>query len=79
MVNRLTPVFRRLKFLPLAGLVALAGCAKNAPQDTWAPEGPNAQTIDNLQKPIFAVAGIVGLIVFGAIGYAVYKLSLIHI
>jgi cytochrome c oxidase subunit 2 len=73
MVNRLTPVLRRLKFLPLVGFVALAGCASNAPQDTWAPEGPNAQMIDDLQKPIFAVAGIVGLIVFGAIAYAMYK------
>jgi cytochrome c oxidase subunit 2 len=53
--------------------VVLAGCASNAPQDTWAPKGPNAQKIDNLQKPVFAVAGIIGVIVFVAVAYAVYK------
>ena len=72
-VNRIFSVLRRLKFAPVAGFVVLAGCAKEAPQDTWAPAGPNAQMIDDLQKPIFAVAGIVGLIVFGAIAYAVFK------
>ena len=72
-VNRIFAVLRRLKFAPVAGLVVLAGCAKEAPQDTWAPAGPNAQIIDDLQKPIFAVAGIVGLIVFAAIGYAIFK------
>ncbi len=54
-------------------LLTLAGCAKNAPQDTWQPRGPNAQKIDNLQKPVFAVAGIIGVIVFVAVGYAVFK------
>ena len=53
--------------------VALTGCATNAPQDTWAPKGPNAQIIDDLQKPVFAVAGIVGLIVAVAVGYAIFK------
>jgi len=72
-VNRLSGVLRGLKFAPVAGLVALSGCAKNAPQDTWAPAGPNAQTIDDLQKPVFAVAGIVGLIVITAVAYALFK------
>ncbi len=53
--------------------VALTSCASNAPQDTWAPKGPNAQIIDDLQKPVFAVAGIIGLIVAVAVGYAIYK------
>ena len=51
----------------------LAGCATNAPQDTWQPKGPNAQKIDDLQKPVFAIAGIVGVIVFAAIAYAVFR------
>ena len=55
------------------GAIVLTSCASNAPQDTWAPKGPNAQTIDDLQKPVFAVAGIIGLIVAFAVGYAVYK------
>ena len=52
--------------LPLtaAAAVLLAGCAKNAEQDTWAPAGPNAQEIHDLQWPIFLMAGIVGVIVF---------------
>jgi len=57
----------------LSAVAFLAGCAKNAPQDTWQPKGPNAQMIDDLQKPVFAIAGIVGIIVFAAIGYAVFK------
>jgi cytochrome c oxidase subunit 2 len=33
--------------------VALAGCAKDAPQDSLRPAGPIAQKIDNLFMPIF--------------------------
>jgi cytochrome c oxidase subunit 2 len=61
------------RLLPVLGLVVLAGCASNAPQDTWDPAGPNAQMIDDLQRPIFAVAGIVGLIVFAAVGWAIFR------
>jgi cytochrome c oxidase subunit 2 len=51
----------------------LAGCAKDAPQDTWQPAGPNAQKIDNLQQPVFIIAGVVGVIVFATIGFCVVK------
>jgi cytochrome c oxidase subunit 2 len=51
----------------------LAGCATNAPQDTWQPKGSNAQKIDDLQKPVFAIAGIVGVIVMAAVGYCVFR------
>ena len=64
---------RSRTLLPVAGLALLGGCATNAPQDTWAPSGPNAQIIDDLQKPIFAVAGIIGLIVFAVVIYSVIK------
>lgn len=66
---------RRLKPLMLgtAGTVFLASCASNAPQDTWKPKGPNAQKIDSLQKPVFAVAGIIGLIVAAAVVYSMIK------
>ncbi|NNE11030.1 MAG: hypothetical protein HKN41_02170, partial [Ilumatobacter sp.] len=53
--------------------VTLAACATDAPQDTWQPEGQYAQEIHDLQWPIFLIAGIVGLIVFGVILYAVIK------
>jgi cytochrome c oxidase subunit 2 len=56
-----------------AGAMVLTSCASNAPQDTWAPKGPNAKIIDDLQKPVFAVAGIIGLIVTAAVVYAIYK------
>ena len=68
-------VIGRLKtvILSTAGTVFLASCASNAPQDTWVPKGPNAQKIDSLQKPIFAVAGIIGLIVAAAVIYSIIK------
>ena len=74
-VNMLGRVIGRLKtvILGTAGTVFLASCASNAPQDTWVPKGPNAQKIDTLQKPVFAVAGIIGLIVAAAVIYSIVK------
>ncbi len=71
----LTRVIGRLKpvILGAAGTIFLASCATNAPQDTWKPKGPNAQKIDSLQKPVFAVAGIIGLIVAAAVVYSIIK------
>jgi cytochrome c oxidase subunit II len=57
----------------LAALVVLGGCARNAPQDTFQPAGENAQKIEDLQLPVFIVAGIVGAIVFGVIIFVVLK------
>ncbi len=51
----------------------VAGCATNAPQDTWQPEGPNAAMINRLDVWVFGIAGVVGVIVFGVIGYAIWK------
>jgi cytochrome c oxidase subunit II len=56
------------------GLVVLvAGCAKDAPQDTWQPAGTNAQRIQNLQWPVFVVAGIVGVLVITTVGWVMYR------
>ena len=55
-----------LKWAPIAlGVLALslAGCAKDAPLDTFDPQGPQAQKIQNLQVPVFIIAGVVGVIV----------------
>ena len=41
----------------MAGAAVLAGCADEAPQDTWQPAGDNAQKIQDLQWPVFAIAG----------------------
>ncbi|MGH9037580.1 MAG: cytochrome c oxidase subunit II, partial [Acidimicrobiia bacterium] len=54
------PRLRPLRVLAVLGalgvLLALAGCASDAPQDTLKPEGPIARTQDNLFKPIFYLA-----------------------
>ena len=55
-----------------AGLL-LASCADEAPQDTWQPEGENARDIHNLQWPVFAIAGLVGLIVMAAVLWCVFR------
>jgi len=57
----------------VSALTFLASCAKDAPQDTWQPAGPNAEQIDNLQRPVFYVAGVVGVIVFVAVGWAIWR------
>ncbi len=64
---------RAITIVGVACALALSACADDAPQDTWQPEGPNAQKIHTLQWPVFAVAGLVGLIVFAAIVIAVVR------
>ena len=60
--------------IAVGGISAVAAsCATNAPQDTWQPKGPNAKLIDDLQQPVFAVAGIIGLIVAVAVIYTMIK------
>lgn len=55
----------------VAGTVALAGCAQNAPQDTWVPKGDNAQKINALDKVVFPIAGVVGVLV-GALAFYIF-------
>lgn len=63
-----------IKFAALAAAgVFLAGCAQNAPQDTFQPEGSNAKMIDDLARPVFYIAGIIGVIVGAVILYVVIK------
>jgi cytochrome c oxidase subunit 2 len=57
----------------VAGAVVLAGCAQNAPQDTWQPKGDNAQMISALDKIVFPIAGIVGVLVSAFAGYIFWK------
>jgi cytochrome c oxidase subunit 2 len=56
-----------------AGTVVLAGCAQNASQDTWQPKGDNAQKIYSLDKIVFPIAGIVGVLVTIFAGYIFWK------
>jgi cytochrome c oxidase subunit 2 len=56
--------WRRWAPLALAGLgLTLASCAQDAPLDTFSPKGLEAQRIQNLQVPVFIIAGVVGVIV----------------
>jgi cytochrome c oxidase subunit 2 len=73
-VNLMNSRARTFKFaaLGVAGLF-LAGCAQNAPQDTTDPAGENAQLIYDLSWPIFAIAGVVGVVVFGVIGFVIVR------
>jgi cytochrome c oxidase subunit 2 len=59
--------------LAAGAALALAGCASDAPQDTWQPAGPDAQKIHDLQWPIFLLAGVVGVIVFAAVFFCIVK------
>jgi cytochrome c oxidase subunit 2 len=54
-------------------LLALAGCAADAPLDTLKPQGPISRSIDSLSDPIFLIAGIVFVLVFGASGLIWWK------
>lgn len=65
---------RRARIGLAVGLAAVvAGCAQDAPQDTWDPAGENAQMIHDLQWPVFAIAGVVGVIVLSVVAYVIVK------
>ena len=65
---------RRTRIGLVAGLgVLVAGCAEDAPQDTFDPAGPNAQKIQDLQVPVFLLAGLVGVIVLTFIAIIIVK------
>jgi len=63
---RRSPSPGRLAALAAGGLLALTGCAADAPLDTLEPQGPISRSIDSLSDPIFLIAGIVFVIIFGA-------------
>ncbi len=56
----------RLAALAVLAVVFLAGCASDAPLDSLDPKGEYAQSIDNLFVPVFWVAVVVFVLVFGA-------------
>ena len=65
---------RRVRIALVAGLgVLVAGCAQDAPQNTWDPAGPNAQMIHNLDLWVFSIAGLVGLIVITFVAIIIFK------
>ncbi len=67
----------RVRAITTAAVVAtgllVGGCAKNAPQDTFNAAGKNAQKIDDLQRPVFYIAGVVFVIVASVLTFIVFK------
>jgi len=74
-VKGMSSRFRKLATagVGLSAAALLAGCATDAPQDTWKPAGANAQKIQDLQWPVFLTAGVVGVIVMAFIALTVLK------
>jgi cytochrome c oxidase subunit 2 len=62
----------RLALLVPFGLL-LGSCAPDAPLDTLEPKGPEAQLIDNLWTPVFAIACVVFVLVQGALIYIIWR------
>jgi cytochrome c oxidase subunit 2 len=63
------------RVVPMAFGVAVlaAGCAEKAPQDTLEPQGPAARTIHHLIVPVFAVAGVVFVLILGGALFVALK------
>jgi len=57
----------------LGATIALAACSVDERQDVFTPEGENAEKINTLQVPVFAIAGVVGVLVFALLGVAIVK------
>lgn len=72
-LNKMLPPRRLGALAGIAGIAFLAGCAKNAPQDTWQPKGPNAEKIDNLNWLVFPIAGAVGVVMIALFVYVMLK------
>lgn len=70
--SRSVSVFGRVA-AAIGAALALSACATDAPQDTWKPEGQYAQDIQDLQWWVFAIAGVVGVIVFVMVLLIVFK------
>lgn len=69
---------RLLRLAPLVGAVVLfaASCASQddgRPQTTLHPQGPQAQTIQNLVLPVFAIAAVVFVLVIGGALYLAFR------
>jgi cytochrome c oxidase subunit 2 len=63
--------WRAALLVPLA--LALAACAEDAPLDTLQPKGSEARTIDKLVDPVFAIAGVVFVLVQVGVLVLVWK------
>jgi cytochrome c oxidase subunit II len=73
MTDRARPRPLKLAAVVLGTVFVAASCAADAPQDTLQPQGPAARQIDNLIMPVFAVAGVVFVIILGGALYVALK------
>jgi cytochrome c oxidase subunit II len=71
MVHRTHRRWRPALLVPLA--LALTACAEDAPLDSLTPKGPEAQTIHNLVVPVFAIAGVVFVLVQGGVLFLAWR------
>jgi cytochrome c oxidase subunit 2 len=71
MVRRTPRRWRAALLVPLG--LALGACATDAPLDTLDPKGPQAQTIQDLVIPVFAIAAIVFVLVEVGVLVLVWK------
>ena len=62
----------RLAGLGLAAVALLAACGDEK-QDVFTPEGPRAESINELQIPVFGIAGLVGVLVAIAMAVVIVK------
>src|SRR5688500_4074235 len=59
---------RALMALAVVGLLALTGCAEDAPMDFLEPEGPQARDINGLMTWVWIIAAVVFVLVeFGVL------------
>ena len=66
----------RLRALVPFGLLALllVGCSdRSTPQNIFDPKGSQAEKINNLQVPVFIIAGVVGVLVMGAVAIILFQ------
>ena len=71
----IVPTKWRKLALPAAALtLVLTGCANSSlPQDALDPQGPFSRKVHNLAMPVFAIAGVVFVLVEGLLVYAVIR------
>ena len=66
----------RLRALVPFGLLALllVGCSdRSTPQNIFDPKGSQAEKINNLQVPVFIIAGVVGVLVMGTVAIILFQ------
>jgi cytochrome c oxidase subunit 2 len=73
MTGRARSSFAKATLLAGSLVLLASGCAKDAPQDTFQAKGPQAKQIDDLARPVFIIAIIVGILVGIATLYVVSK------